>query len=186
MTEVRRSVKIIFWGLVLGLTAIATALLGELAARWRERHRSTPPGTMLTAYYAKFRLRPALAHNQDYFGWARIDSLGLRGHDVSLIKPPGTTRILADGGSTTFDTAVSADDSTWPADTRGGWHHMGTTRMSDDPRQGVVDRNCRVHGIENLYVAGSSVFPTAGSGTPTLMLVSLALRLADHIKDVMR
>ena len=45
MTEVRRSVKIIFWGLVLGLTAIATALLGELAARWRERHRSTPPGT---------------------------------------------------------------------------------------------------------------------------------------------
>ena len=115
MTEVRRSVKIIFWGLVLGLTAIATALLGELAARWREWHRSTPPGTMLTAYYAKFRLRPALAHNQDYFGWARIDSLGLRGHDVPLIKPPGTTRILADGGSTTFDTAVSADDSTWPA-----------------------------------------------------------------------
>jgi choline dehydrogenase-like flavoprotein len=78
------------------------------------------------------------------------------------------------------------DDTTWPDDTRGGWHHMGTTRMSDDPGQGVVDRNCRVHGIENLYVAGSSVFPTAGSGTPTLMLVSLALRLADHIKDVMR
>ena len=81
---------------------------------------------------------------------------------------------------------LDGDDTTWPDDTRGGWHHMGTTRMSDDPRQGVVDRNCRVHGIENLYVAGSSVFPTAGSGTPTLMLISLALRLADHIKDVMR
>jgi choline dehydrogenase-like flavoprotein len=77
------------------------------------------------------------------------------------------------------------DDATWPKDTRGGWHHMGTTRMSDDPRRGVVDRNCRVHGISNLFVAGSSVFPTAGSGTPTMLLVGLALRLADHIKGLM-
>jgi choline dehydrogenase-like flavoprotein len=58
--------------------------------------------------------------------------------------------------------------------------------MSDDPKQGVVDKNCRVHGIENLFIAGSSVFPTSGSGTPTLTLVSLALRLADHIKERMR
>jgi choline dehydrogenase-like flavoprotein len=58
---------------------------------------------------------------------------------------------------------------------------MGGTRMSDDPHSGVVDRNCRVHGIANLFVAGSSVFPTAGSGTPTLTLVALALRLADHV-----
>jgi choline dehydrogenase-like flavoprotein len=78
------------------------------------------------------------------------------------------------------------DDTTWPKDTRGGWHHMGTTRMSDDPKRGVVDRNCQVHGISNLFIAGSSVFPTAGSGTPTMMLVSLALRLADHIKERMR
>jgi choline dehydrogenase-like flavoprotein len=77
---------------------------------------------------------------------------------------------------------LSNDDTTWPADTRGGYHHMGTTRMSDDPKQGVVDQNCRVHGIANLYIAGSSVFPTGGSGTPTLTLVALALRLADYIK----
>jgi choline dehydrogenase-like flavoprotein len=81
---------------------------------------------------------------------------------------------------------VDDDDTTWPKDTRGGWHHMGTTRMSGDPRQGVVDRNCQVHGVANLFVAGSSVFPTGGSGTPTLMLVCLALRLADHIKELMR
>jgi choline dehydrogenase-like flavoprotein len=62
---------------------------------------------------------------------------------------------------------------------------MGTTRMSDDPGQGVVDRNCRVHGISNLFVAGSSVFPTAGSGTPTLTLVALALRLSEHLKGIM-
>jgi choline dehydrogenase-like flavoprotein len=60
-------------------------------------------------------------------------------------------------------------------------HHMGTTRMSPDPRRGVVDAHCRVHGVANLYVAGSSVFPTAGAGTPTLTILALALRLADHI-----
>jgi choline dehydrogenase-like flavoprotein len=71
----------------------------------------------------------------------------------------------------------------WPDDLGGGQHHMGTTRMSDDPKQGVVDRNCRVHGMSNLYVAGSSVFPTPGGGTPTLMLVALAIRLADRLKE---
>ncbi len=74
------------------------------------------------------------------------------------------------------------DDGKWPRRVDGGSHHMGTTRMSDDPRSGVVDRNCRVHGIDNLYVAGSSVFPTSGTANPTLTLVALALRLADHLK----
>jgi choline dehydrogenase-like flavoprotein len=76
--------------------------------------------------------------------------------------------------------------TTWPEDIRGGWHHMGTTRMSDDPKHGVVDKHCQVHGLSNLFIAGSSVFPTAGSGTPTMTLVSLALRLADTIKERMR
>jgi choline dehydrogenase-like flavoprotein len=62
------------------------------------------------------------------------------------------------------------------------YHYMGTTRMADDPREGVVDRNCAVYGMENLYVAGSSVFSTAGQANPTLTLVALALRLADHLK----
>ncbi|MBB3233396.1 choline dehydrogenase-like flavoprotein [Phyllobacterium endophyticum] len=60
-------------------------------------------------------------------------------------------------------------------------HHMGTTRMHTDPRLGVVDRNCKVHGIHNLHVAGSSVFPTCGNDMPTLTIVALTLRLADHI-----
>jgi choline dehydrogenase-like flavoprotein len=81
---------------------------------------------------------------------------------------------------------VSDDTTTWPEDTRGGWHHMGTTRMSENPKQGVVDKQCQVHGLSNLFIAGSSVFPTAGSGTPTMTLVSLALRLADHIKERMQ
>jgi choline dehydrogenase-like flavoprotein len=80
---------------------------------------------------------------------------------------------------------LSDDDHTWPQDLMGVWHHMGTTPMSDDPKRGVVDANCKVHGLSNLYIAGSSVFPTAGSGTPTMMLVALALRLADHVKKKM-
>ncbi len=65
-------------------------------------------------------------------------------------------------------------------------HHMGTTRMSDNPRQGVVDQNCQVHGIKNLFIAGSSVFPTSGHGNPTLTIVALAIRLADHLKTIIK
>ncbi len=61
-------------------------------------------------------------------------------------------------------------------------HHMGTTRMSVDPKDGVVDPDCKVHGVRNLYIASSSVFPTTGWSNPTLTIIALALRLADHIK----
>jgi choline dehydrogenase-like flavoprotein len=60
-------------------------------------------------------------------------------------------------------------------------HHMGTTRMHRDPRRGVVDEHARVHGIANLFVAGSSLFPTSGFANPTLTIVALALRLAEHL-----
>lgn len=65
-----------------------------------------------------------------------------------------------------------------------GWgnHHLGTTRMADDPKKGVTDANCRVHGLSNLYIAGSSLYPTGGTVNPTLTLVALALRLSDHLK----
>jgi choline dehydrogenase-like flavoprotein len=68
-----------------------------------------------------------------------------------------------------------------PEQVLGGHHHMGTTRMHADPRLGVVDRNCRVHGVANLYVAGSSVFPTSGYANPTFTIVALAVRLANHV-----
>jgi choline dehydrogenase-like flavoprotein len=62
-------------------------------------------------------------------------------------------------------------------------HHMGTTRMHADPRLGVVDADCQVHGVENLFVSGSSVFPTYGHTAATYTIVALALRLADHLKQ---
>jgi choline dehydrogenase-like flavoprotein len=75
------------------------------------------------------------------------------------------------------------DDSTgaWAARITGSWHHIGTTRMHRDPRHGVVDANSRVHSVPNLYVTGSSVFPTGGYANPTLTILAVALRLADHV-----
>jgi choline dehydrogenase-like flavoprotein len=61
-------------------------------------------------------------------------------------------------------------------------HHMGTTRMSANPNEGVVDPNLKVHGVGNLYVAGSSVFPSGGISNPTFTIVALSLRLASHVK----
>jgi choline dehydrogenase-like flavoprotein len=68
-------------------------------------------------------------------------------------------------------------------------HHLGTTRMSSDPKTGVVDVNCQVHGVNNLYIAGSSVFPTAGHANPTLTIAAMSLRLAYYLtksRDALR
>ncbi len=75
----------------------------------------------------------------------------------------------------------------WPVDLTvsnhpiGGYHHMGTTRMSAAPQTGVVDSDCRVHGRENLYIAGSSVFTTGGCANPTLTILALTHRLGTHL-----
>jgi choline dehydrogenase-like flavoprotein len=68
----------------------------------------------------------------------------------------------------------------------GGGHDMGTTRMADDPRHGVTDRHGKVHGVDNLFLAGSSLFSTSGSANPTLTLVALTLRIADRLKGIVR
>jgi choline dehydrogenase-like flavoprotein len=101
-----------------------------------------------------------------------------------------TVRILADELAAKGIADVELDDllgdGPWPSTLEGTWHHMGTTRMHDSPRLGVVDRNCRVHDIANLYVAGSSVFPTCGANYPTITLVALAFRLAERLAAEVR
>lgn len=78
-------------------------------------------------------------------------------------------------------------DVLWRTDTKisahpvGGYHLMGTARMAGSPSEGVVDAQCRVHGLENLHIAGSAVFPTGGWANPTETIVALALRLADQL-----
>lgn len=91
-----------------------------------------------------------------------------------------------------FEEWLGTDDLAWPVDATvsnhpiGGYHHMGTTRMSTNPRRGVVDADCRVHDCDNLYVVGSSVFPTAGWANPTLTILALARRCAVHLDDRLR
>ncbi len=62
-------------------------------------------------------------------------------------------------------------------------HHIGTTRMSSDPTKGVVDADLKVHSLNNLYVAGSSVFPSTGISNPTYTIITLSIRLADHLNQ---
>ena len=75
------------------------------------------------------------------------------------------------------------ENADWGNGLNHGWHHMGTTRMHDSPEFGVVDKDCKIHGVDNLYIAGSSVFPTYGYANPTLTIVALAVRLADKLKE---
>jgi choline dehydrogenase-like flavoprotein len=80
----------------------------------------------------------------------------------------------------------------WPVDPTvgnhpiAGYHHIGGTRMGDDPATSVVDSDCAVHGYTNLHIAGSSTFATAGWANPTLTLVALALRLGDRLSERLR
>jgi choline dehydrogenase-like flavoprotein len=75
------------------------------------------------------------------------------------------------------------DTEDWTSGFEDAYHPIGTTRMSEDPAAGVVDGDCRVHGLEGLYVCGTSVFPTSGYANPTLTIIALALRLADHLRS---
>jgi choline dehydrogenase-like flavoprotein len=88
---------------------------------------------------------------------------------------------LRKSGCMVVEPLPGALDGSCLSSPKGTWHHIGTTRMAADPRQGVVDVNCRVHGLNNLFVAGSSVFPTAANHSPTFTILALTARLAEHV-----
>jgi choline dehydrogenase-like flavoprotein len=120
-----------------------------------------------------------------------VDALGQRRVRVDWRMDPADNASLREsveilarelGGKFQGRAQLYLDDETpWPA-ALPGHHHSGTTRMHPDPTKGVVDADCRVHGIDNLHIAGGSVFPTNGYANPTLTIVALALRLADRIQ----
>ena len=82
-------------------------------------------------------------------------------------------------------TPLTADREPWPID-QDASHHMGTTRMGADPATSVVDPDCKLHGADNVWVAGASVFPTGGCANPTFTLVALAIRLAAHLRTALQ
>ena len=103
--------------------------------------------------------------------WSRTDAARLE-----RIRTLIAEGIEAAGfGTVEADAAVRPDPN--------AHHHAGTTRMSTNPADGVVDADCRLHDIENVFVAGASVFPSAGFANPTLTIVALALRLAARLQE---
>jgi choline dehydrogenase-like flavoprotein len=130
--------------------------------------------------------RVRLTHERDALGVPRVQlEWRLGALDKRSIRRAQRLlgRALGRSGLGRLQLLLSEDDHAWPTEMSGGRHHMGTTRMHEDPRRGVVDADLRVHGVSNLYVAGSSVFPTSGASPPTLTLLALTLRLAGHLKE---
>ena len=130
--------------------------------------------------------RVTLSDERDRFGLrkAHLD-WRLSETDRRTLKVAATEagRLLAqrDAGRMQVIDWLLNDDPPQADQVIGGNHHMGTTRMSEDPRQGVVDADTKVHALDNLYVGGSSVFATSGHANPTYTIVQLALRQAEHL-----
>lgn len=86
-------------------------------------------------------------------------------------------------GEVLLDDLTFPEGQFWRENMRDVYHHMGTTRMGDTPQHGVVDKDCKVHSVDNLFIGGSAVFPTSGNSNPTLTIMALCLRLSDHLKS---
>lgn len=130
--------------------------------------------------------RVMLGQEHDHFGQLRV-VLDWRLEEFAISSIRKTVDILAMevgaaglGRIRDLDTLLNEQLN----DPRPMNHHMGTTRMNDDPKKGVVDKDCRVHGVNNLFIAGSSIFPTTGNANPTFTIIALAIRLCDHLKDI--
>jgi choline dehydrogenase-like flavoprotein len=154
--------------------------------------RSIRPRTM---YFADMLERPEQAPNPD----SRLtldeerDALGLRRTvmnwrftELDKRSLLDTQRLVAESlGKRALGRVRCWADGFDPLDPQeplhGGHHHMGTARMHDDPKQGVCDAACRVHGVPNLWIAGSATFPTSGYANPTLTIVAMAVRVARAI-----
>ncbi len=167
-------------------------MLGDplaVARQIRARLAGPPGRVFLVAAQAEQAPDPEnrvrLSEEIDRFGMPKVRlEWRLNGRDLESLRDG--QRVLMEGlaAAGLCDPQPGAEI---PAESiRGNCHHLGTTRMHRDPRRGVVDENGRVHGSANLYIAGNSVFPTAGWSNPTLTMVALALRLADHLKRTLR
>jgi choline dehydrogenase-like flavoprotein len=131
--------------------------------------------------------RITLSEERDALGMNRL-RLGWRLGSLERLTVQRTMQLLAeelgrlDIARVRINELLLADDPRWSENLSWFGHHLGTTRMSGDSGSGVVDADCRIHGVSNVYVASGSVFPTCGVANPTLTIVALALRLADHLK----
>lgn len=149
--------------LALGRSSAATP-----ANIWLQTHAEQAPNPDSRVILS--RARDALGCNTARVDW-RLTDLEQRTADVMAATVGEELRRLG-----------LAEPEPWDGAIRDSYHHIGTTRMATDPRHGVVDADCGVHGVDGLYVSGSSVFPTSGFANPTLTIVALTLRLADRLR----
>ena len=132
--------------------------------------------------------RISLLEERDALGMSKVNvHWELLPADRETIKVIGleVAKCFADTGLGFVKLEEYVYDASLPLKVSPHAHHMGTTRMATSPEFGVVDENCKVFGVENLYIAGSSVFATGGACNPTMPLLQLALRLADHLNHQM-
>lgn len=148
-------------------------------------------GPYALAYHAEhfpeFESRVTLSDNMDQTGRRRL-KIDFRYGDRTIQALIDGHKLLAQRlkAENVAEMVLPEDDEFAEAiieKSRDGYHQIGLTRMSDDPSDGIVDANCRVHGTRNLYIASASVFPVSGQANPTLSVVAMALRLADHIVE---
>ena len=174
---------------VLGHLGNIATNLGDLGTFARDRVR--PPDGARSVLVLRAQAEQAPNPDSRVTLGTRRDRFGLPVARVDW-RPTSSDRASIRASQEAVDTVLRAaglghvelmlGDEQPPALLEGNFHHLGATRMHTDPSLGVVDADCRVHGVRNLYVAGSSVFPTYGCSNPTLTVVALALRLADHLK----
>jgi len=164
---------------------VALALARKLVVRNGPAHRWRLRAMFETTF--RFENRVTLGDERDRLGRRRA-RLEWRLGETDIDNMRRVTRLLdravRDAGVGHLEPAFPDEPSDWRHATEGGLHHMGTTRMHVSPQHGVVDENSRVHGTSNLFIAGSSVFPSGGYANPTLTIVALALRLGDHLKGL--
>jgi choline dehydrogenase-like flavoprotein len=172
----------------------------NMASMWQAHEKGPAAASGYTAFQLKTRMEQApnplsritLMRERDQLGMPRAQLnwvlTALEKHSIrTFYELIGQQVGQYDAGRIKMmDYLQDPNDHSWPDFTSGGWHHMGTTRMSDDPRTGVVDPNCKVHGVSNLFIAGGSCFVTAAAPNPTLTIVALSLRLADHLKALVK
>ncbi len=162
-----------------------------MARKLLVRHGPARRWRMRAAFETEFRYdnRVMLSDERDRLGRRRV-RLEWRIGDADVENMRRVTQLfdqaVRQAGVGHLERALPDVPTAWRQVLEAGKHHMGTTRMHVAPGHGVVDENSRVHGTSNLFVTGSSVFPSGGYANPTLTIVALAARLGDHLKRVAR
>ncbi len=184
------------WNIIKGAPSAAVFAASFLKARYLSSARI--PGFFIRNRAMRYALhfhsehapdaesRITLSRNLDNKGvpLARIDlRFGERDADSVLRTHDAMSERMERSGFARIEHRFKPEDRAAAilAQASDGFHQIGTARMSDDPRVGVVDANAKVHGLSNMFLAGSSIFPSSGQANPTLLAVALAARLANHL-----